>query len=186
MFSVGRMWPQLPSCFRNAMKGVACVQTSVPFKNLIKYLVYKKLCTLTQVYRFQCFRGTCSLIVAASKWEKIVMRVRTERMARNKNEDREPKSSHYPMKFMARSISTKEEQRLAKQRNRWLSRETTISLLQWGVWNLAHFLELFQHTLSCPHTLLHMADCPKSTCHTNSNVHGQFEIYWDVRARHTV
>ena len=47
MFSIGGMWPQLPSCFRNAMKGVACVQTSVPFRNSIKYPVYKKLCTLT-------------------------------------------------------------------------------------------------------------------------------------------
>ena len=70
------------------MKDVACVQTSVPFRNSIKYPVYKKLCILTQVSCFQLFKGTCSLIVAASKWQKIVMRVRTERMARNENEDR--------------------------------------------------------------------------------------------------
>ena len=47
MFSVGGMWPQLPSCFRNEMKGVARVQTSVPFRNSSKCPVYKKLCTLT-------------------------------------------------------------------------------------------------------------------------------------------
>ena len=42
MFSVGGVWPQLPSRFRNASKGVACVQTFVPFRNAIKVPVYKK------------------------------------------------------------------------------------------------------------------------------------------------
>ena len=47
MFSVGGMWPKLLSCFRNALKGVPCVETSVPSRNSIKYPVYKKLRTLT-------------------------------------------------------------------------------------------------------------------------------------------
>ena len=42
VFSVGGVWPQLPSCLRNAIKGVSCAQTSVPFRNAIKDPVYKK------------------------------------------------------------------------------------------------------------------------------------------------
>ena len=36
VFSIGGVWPQLLSCFRNASKGVACAQTSVLFRNAIK------------------------------------------------------------------------------------------------------------------------------------------------------
>ena len=51
VFSVGRVWPQLPShfrnaCFRNASKGVACAQTSVPFRNAIKTSCSQKVCTV--------------------------------------------------------------------------------------------------------------------------------------------
>ena len=36
----------------------------------------------------------------------------------------------------------------------------------WGVQNLTHFLELFQHTLCHPsHILLHLGNRPKSMCH---------------------
>ena len=38
MFSVGGVWPR----FRNASKGVACTQTSVPFRNAIKKFPFTK------------------------------------------------------------------------------------------------------------------------------------------------
>ena len=41
MFSVGGVWPR----FRNASKGVACTQTSVPFRNAIKFLFTKSVYT---------------------------------------------------------------------------------------------------------------------------------------------
>ena len=47
VFSVGGVWPQLLSCFRNASKGVACVQMFVPFRNAIKSSCLQKVCTLT-------------------------------------------------------------------------------------------------------------------------------------------
>ena len=40
VFLVGRVWPQLPSRFRNASKDVACVQTSVPFRLFTKKCVH--------------------------------------------------------------------------------------------------------------------------------------------------
>ena len=42
MFSVGRVWPQLPSRFRIAIKSVARVQTFVPFRNAIKSFCLQK------------------------------------------------------------------------------------------------------------------------------------------------
>ena len=63
--------------------------------------------------------------------------------------------------------------------------------LQWGVRNLAHFLELFQRTLCHPHTahtLLHMADHPNSTCQYLQTVicMCRFKGYWDARTRHAL
>ena len=50
VFSVRRVWCHTSGMqfvtLRNAIKGVACAQTSVPFKNAIKHPVYKKLYTL--------------------------------------------------------------------------------------------------------------------------------------------
>ena len=37
MLSVGLEWPQLRPAFRNAKKGVAGAQTSIPFRNAIKF-----------------------------------------------------------------------------------------------------------------------------------------------------
>ena len=36
MFSISGVWPPLLFCFRNAIKGVACAQTSIPLRNAIK------------------------------------------------------------------------------------------------------------------------------------------------------
>ena len=64
VFSVGGVWcPASGMQFvtlRNAIKGVACAQASVPFRNAIKDPVYKNLCT---VYRPQCCSGASSLVV---------------------------------------------------------------------------------------------------------------------------
>ena len=50
VFSVRRVWCHTSGMqfvmLRNGIKGVACAQTSVPFKNAIKHPVYKKLYTL--------------------------------------------------------------------------------------------------------------------------------------------
>ena len=74
VFSVGWVWPQLLSRFRNVSKGVACAQTSVLFRNAIKSSCLQKVCTLMQVCRSQCCAS--GLIVATSIWPKTVMRVR--------------------------------------------------------------------------------------------------------------
>ena len=43
---VGGVWPQLLSYFSNAMKGVACAQTSILLRNAIKISYLQKLCML--------------------------------------------------------------------------------------------------------------------------------------------
>ena len=48
------------SHFRNAICHTLGMQ--------LKYIVYKKLCTLTQVYRSQRYSGASGLIVATTKW----------------------------------------------------------------------------------------------------------------------
>ena len=57
--------------------------------------------------------------------------------------------------------------------------------IHWGVRNL---LELFHPMLSHPsHTLLHIADCPKSMCHANSDSHMSpvSSKVFEVHTRHT-
>ena len=43
VFSVGGVYPQLPSYFRNAIKGVAYAQTSILFRNAIKRSCLQKV-----------------------------------------------------------------------------------------------------------------------------------------------
>ena len=82
MFSVGGVWLQLLSHLgmqlkptsvplRNAIKGVACVQTSIPMQ--LKELVYKSCVYLR---KFIVSSGASGLIVAMLKWQEIVMRVK--------------------------------------------------------------------------------------------------------------
>ena len=77
LFSVGGVWPKLPSRFRNAIKGVACVQTSVPLRNAIKISCLQQIVVYTYVsLSFSAVAVlTVSLYVATSKWQKL-MRVR--------------------------------------------------------------------------------------------------------------
>ena len=100
VFLVGGVWLWLPSHFRNAIchglgmqlkVHVACAQTSVPLRNAIKILCLQKLCTLTQVYRSQCCSGASDLIVATSKWQKFVMRVRKKELGAWHKNGREDK-----------------------------------------------------------------------------------------------
>ena len=58
MFLVSRVWAQLPSCFRNAIKGVACVQTSVLLGSAIKCV---HLC------KFIVFSTVAALVVSLSR-----------------------------------------------------------------------------------------------------------------------
>ena len=46
VFLVGGVWPQLPSYFSNAIKCVACAQTSIPLRNAIKISCLQKFCML--------------------------------------------------------------------------------------------------------------------------------------------
>ena len=124
MLSVDRMWPQLPSHFGNAI----CVQTSVPFRNAIKYPVHKYLCTLTYVYHFQRYSCACSLIVATSKWQKIVMRERAGRLVWKWKRRQRAKMQPLPGVVHGQIDDYEgEECQLAKQRNAWLSWEMTSS-----------------------------------------------------------
>ena len=61
---------------RNAIKGVACTQTSIPLK---KGICLQKLCKLARVYRSQRYSSTSGLIVM-SKWPKIVVRARNKEL----------------------------------------------------------------------------------------------------------
>ena len=101
VFLVGGMWPQLPSRFSNAIKGVACVQTSVLLRNAIKISCLQKFIAL-------CCSGTCGLIVAiTSKWKNCDVR-RGKRLACNGSEDRVRKYSHNPVKSTSRTMSMRE------------------------------------------------------------------------------
>ena len=68
----------------------------------------------------------------------------------------------------------------------------TYPRIQWAVQNHAPFLKLFQRMLCHPshiaHTLLHMANRPKSTCHAPLKVMHMcwFKGYWDAHLRHTL
>jgi len=59
-------WRGVVSRFRNGIKGVACVQTFVLFRNAIKTSCLQKV-----VYRSQCCSGASGLIVKTSKWQKL-------------------------------------------------------------------------------------------------------------------
>ena len=100
VFLVGGMWPQLLSRFSNAIKGVACVQTSLLLRNAIKISCLQKYIVL-------CCSGACSLIVATSKRKNCDVR-RGKRLACNGSEDREHKSSHNPVKSASRTMSMRE------------------------------------------------------------------------------
>ena len=56
---------------RNAIKGVACAQTFIRLGMQLKHSVYKKLCTLTQVYRSRHCSSASGLIVMMS-WQKVI------------------------------------------------------------------------------------------------------------------
>ena len=76
VFSVCNVW--LPSRFRNAICYTLGMQLKMwlvykhpsQLRIQLKYPVYRKLCTLTQVYLSQHCSGISSLIVAISKWQK--------------------------------------------------------------------------------------------------------------------
>ena len=105
VFFVGEVWPQLSSRFGNAIKVVACVQTSVPFRNAI--IVYKNYVHLTKFI-------VSSTVAAHCRDVKIVMwasKKELEDWHKNRSEDREPKCNHYPMKSVSKSMSTKESSR---------------------------------------------------------------------------
>ena len=97
MFSVGVVWPQLPSRFRITKCG---------------------LCTNIHSH-------CCNIKIAENCDESEYKR--SGRLGENGNEDRESKCSHHPVKSTARSMYEREEQQLVKQRNTWPSWEMTIS-----------------------------------------------------------
>ena len=98
VFSVGGVWPQLPSCFRNAisqLKVWIVHKIPFPFRNAIKSSCLQKMCTLMQVCCSQLCSCTSSLIVVTSRWSK--MRARKKELGDwrvNGSEDRETKGSH--------------------------------------------------------------------------------------------
>ena len=59
-------WRGVVSRFRNGIKGVACVQTFILFRNAIKTSCLQKV-----VYRSHCCSGASGLIVKTSKWQKL-------------------------------------------------------------------------------------------------------------------
>ena len=106
VFLVSGVWPQLPSYFSNAMKGVACVQTSVLLRNAIKISCLQKLC----IYVSLSLSAVVALVVSLSQRQngKIVMQARAKRLVRNGSEDRVRKCSHNSVKSASRTMSTRE------------------------------------------------------------------------------
>ena len=68
VFSVGGVW-----CHASGMQlKVWLVHKHLSHLGMqLKHPVYKKLCTLTQVYHSQRCSGTSGLIVATTKWQKL-------------------------------------------------------------------------------------------------------------------
>ena len=104
MFLVSRVWAQLPSCFRNAIKGVACAQTSILLGSAIKCVHLCKFIVLSAV---------AALAVSLSRLQmaKILMGARKKELGachENEREDREHKCSHNAVKFVSRMMSTRE------------------------------------------------------------------------------
>ena len=97
VFSVCGVWPQLPSCFRNAisqLKVWIVRKIPFPFRNAIKSSCLQKMCTLMQVCCSQLCSGTSSLIAVTSRWPKT--RARKKELGDwHKNGDRETKGSHW-------------------------------------------------------------------------------------------
>ena len=95
--------------------------------------------------------------VALSKWQKMnqMMRMSKKELGdwhEDRNEDKEPKCSRYPMKFGKISEYEREEQQLAKQHKAVLRNDRTIFTLLTSSSTYA----VPSHSLSDP---------PKSTCH---------------------
>ena len=162
MFSVGGVWPQLLSCFRNAIKSVTCAQTSILFRNAFKCHVYKKLCT---VYRFQCCSGTCGLIVSTSKWQKIMMRVskkRAGRLAWKRKWRQRAKMQPLPHEVHGKINVWKRGAAASKAKKHMAVLRNDLILA---------FSEVFETSLTSLNSfdvrflIPHMAYRPKSTCH---------------------
>ena len=102
MFLAGRVWPQLLSHLGMQLKVWLVHKTSVHLGQTAAY-------TNVSLFSYRCF------IVRMSKWQKNVMRKELRDWCKKGNKDREPKCSHYSVKFAVRSINMKEQQ-LAKQR----------------------------------------------------------------------
>jgi len=64
MFLVGRVLPQLSSCFRNAIKGVACAQTTFPLRNAFKISCLQKV---VYAYVRLSFSAVTALVVPLSQ-----------------------------------------------------------------------------------------------------------------------
>ena len=79
VFLVGGVWHWLPSRFRNAICHALGMQLKVWLVHKhpsrlgmqLKHPVYKRLCTLTQVYHSQRCSSASGLIVLLSKWQKL-------------------------------------------------------------------------------------------------------------------
>ena len=89
VFLVGDVWPQLSSHFGNAI--IVC-------KNYVHFTKFIISSTVAAHCR------DVKIVMWASKKE-------LEDWHKNRSEDREPKCNHYPMKSVAKSMSTKESSR---------------------------------------------------------------------------
>ena len=148
--SIGGVWPQLPSHFSNAIKGVACAQTSILLKNaswscvcLRKFIV---LCSGAKS------RG---LIVAMSNWQNWDMseEERAKRLVK--------------MEAKTKSINTAtiswSPQEAKTAHGHLMKRPYPHVLCGSKPWS--HPQTLSTYTLPSFHTSLHVAGRLKSMCH---------------------
>ena len=95
----------------NAIKRVACVQTSAPLRNAYKISCLQKVVYTYISYRSQRCSGASGLIVATHQMAKIVMGAKKKELGawrENRREDKECKCSHNPVKSASRTMSMRE------------------------------------------------------------------------------
>ena len=151
VFAVGGVWLWVPSRFRNSICHASGMQLKLwlvrkhpsRFGMQLKYLVYKKLSTLMQVYHSQRYSGTSGLMVATTKWQKMWWEWGRGRSLAWKQKRRQ----RVQMQLQCREVHFKNDQyereqhRLVKQIKRLVFLSNDHILAFCAVQNRTHILE---------------------------------------------
>ena len=145
MFSVDVVWSQVLSCFRKQLKVWLVHKHLSHLRMQLKDLVCKSYVHLCKFI----IRSSIAALTISLLWRG---RRRGRRLAWKREQDREPNCSHWPVKFSASLMSTRERDSSQRSKeSKWLSWEMTIPVdppgYRLGVQNLAQFLNLSTYAL---------------------------------------